>query len=156
MRRLVLAVFAMSIMLIMATATFGTEQTLCPVMTGNPIKKDISLSYQGKLVYFCCSSCKAEFLKDPQKYLPNLPQFSHSSTDDRDIIVPHEHENGHFSTASLIVPLGISTFTLLLITLAAGLFMKKNRKLLFPWHRRLAVATLFLAIAHVVCIFLAD
>lgn len=50
------------------------EQTLCPVM-GTPINKDIFVEYQGKKVYFCCPGCDKEFLADPEKYLPKLPQF---------------------------------------------------------------------------------
>ena len=49
-------------------------QTLCPVM-GNPINKDHFVEYQGKKVYFCCPGCDKEFLKNPEKYLPKLPQF---------------------------------------------------------------------------------
>src|SRR4030042_3401508 len=52
-----------------------TEQTLCPVMDGNKIDKNIFVEYQGKKVYFCCSGCKAKFLAEPEKYLAKLPQF---------------------------------------------------------------------------------
>lgn len=50
------------------------EQTTCPVM-GGPVDKNIFVEYQGKKVYFCCSQCKAEFEKDPAKYVAKLPQF---------------------------------------------------------------------------------
>lgn len=50
------------------------EQTTCPVMKG-PIDKEIFVEYKGKKVYFCCASCKAEFDKDPEKYVKDLPQF---------------------------------------------------------------------------------
>lgn len=53
----------------------AAEQTNCPVMAG-PINKEIFVEYQGKKVYFCCDSCKEMFLKEPQKYLAKLPQFS--------------------------------------------------------------------------------
>jgi len=52
----------------------AVEQTICPVM-GGPVNKDIFVEYQGKKVYFCCPSCKADFEKNPEKYLPKLPQF---------------------------------------------------------------------------------
>ncbi len=52
----------------------GTEQTLCPIM-GNPIDKTVFTEYQGKKVYFCCPGCIDEFNKDPEKYVPQLPQF---------------------------------------------------------------------------------
>jgi len=57
-----------------SVAGHGSEQNLCPVM-GNPINKDIFVEYQGRKVYFCCPSCIEEFQKNPEKYLPKLPQF---------------------------------------------------------------------------------
>jgi YHS domain-containing protein len=50
------------------------EQTTCPVM-GGKINKEIFTEYQGKKVYFCCAQCKADFEKEPEKYLSKLPQF---------------------------------------------------------------------------------
>ncbi len=46
-------------------------QEYCPVM-GGKINKDIYADHDGKRVYFCCSSCVAEFKKDPQKYIDIL------------------------------------------------------------------------------------
>ena len=57
-----------------AAASAAIEQTMCPVM-GGPINKDIFVEYQGKKVYFCCAQCKADFEKNPEKYLSKLPQF---------------------------------------------------------------------------------
>ena len=51
------------------------EQTTCPVM-GGPINKELYTEYQGKKVYFCCAGCETEFNKNPEKYLPKLPQFA--------------------------------------------------------------------------------
>ena len=56
-------------------AAAAVEQTICPVMGGS-INKDIFVEYQGKKVYFCCESCKADFEKNPEKYLAKLPQFA--------------------------------------------------------------------------------
>jgi YHS domain-containing protein len=53
----------------------AVEQTTCPVM-GGPINKDVFIEYQGKKVYFCCEQCKADFEKNPEKYLAKLPQFA--------------------------------------------------------------------------------
>ena len=52
------------------------EQTICPVMEGNKINKDIFTEYKGKKVYFCCPGCKEKFHQNPESYLPKLPQFS--------------------------------------------------------------------------------
>ena len=49
-----------------------TAQTQCPVL-GGPIDKKVYLDYEGRRVYFCCEMCKTTFLKDPAKYLANLP-----------------------------------------------------------------------------------
>jgi YHS domain-containing protein len=59
-----------------ATEAAGTEQTMCPIMDGNKIDKNVFVEYKGKKVYFCCSSCKATFEKDPEKYIAKLPQFA--------------------------------------------------------------------------------
>ena len=58
------------------SVTAENGQTLCPVMKGNPIDTDIFVEYEGKKVYFCCNSCKATFLANPEKYLADLPQFN--------------------------------------------------------------------------------
>jgi YHS domain-containing protein len=56
------------------------EQTHCPVM-GGPINKDVFVEYKGKKVYFCCGGCDDAFLKEPEKYLPKLPQFQQTDTE---------------------------------------------------------------------------
>lgn len=53
------------------TAEKGKPQTICPVM-GGKIDKKVYADYQGKRVYFCCSSCREEFKKDPDKYIKKL------------------------------------------------------------------------------------
>jgi YHS domain-containing protein len=55
-------------------AAAAIEQTTCPIM-GRAINKEIFTEYQGKKVYFCCAQCKADFEKEPEKYLSKLPQF---------------------------------------------------------------------------------
>ncbi|MFC1672070.1 YHS domain-containing protein [Planctomycetota bacterium] len=130
--------------LIVSVAANAEEQTVCPVMEGNPVKKDIFIDYRGKRVYFCCQSCKGEFSANPEKYLAKLPPFSvgEEPLDER------QHERKHFSPARLVEPTGIATFSFLAVTLLCGLFMKKNRKLLFPWHKRFAFLTVLSAVAH--------
>jgi len=56
------------------TMEMAGEQKVCP-MTGMAVNKDIYTEYKGKKVYFCSQACKAEFLKDPEKYVSKLPQF---------------------------------------------------------------------------------
>jgi len=52
----------------------AVEQTICPIMN-KPIDKNIFVEYKGKKVYFCCQGCVAEFNKDPEKWVKDLPQF---------------------------------------------------------------------------------
>jgi YHS domain-containing protein len=54
----------------------AVEQTMCPVMDGNKINKNVFVEYKGKKVYFCCADCKAKFEADPEKYIAKLPQFA--------------------------------------------------------------------------------
>lgn len=49
----------------------GKAQTLCPIM-GGPIDKTAYVDYEGKRVYFCCTGCKSEFLKDPEKHIQKM------------------------------------------------------------------------------------
>ena len=53
----------------------ASEQTMCPIMDGNKINKNVFVEYQGKKVYFCCPDCKEKFLAEPEKYIAELPQF---------------------------------------------------------------------------------
>ena len=48
----------------------------CPVLTDEPIESKFTISYQGETVGLCCNKCKRKFLKNPEKYLKNLPQFN--------------------------------------------------------------------------------
>lgn len=56
-------------------ASAAVEQTICPVMDGNKIDKNVFVMYKGKKVYFCCPGCKEKFEKEPEKYIAKLPQF---------------------------------------------------------------------------------
>jgi preprotein translocase subunit SecG len=54
----------------------------------------------------------------------------------------------HFSPYMLIRPMGILTFCCMVSTLLLGIFMPKNRKKFFPWHKRLAYLTITSAVLH--------
>ncbi len=43
-------------------------QMICPV-TGEKASKNYSYEYEGKTYNFCCTKCKAKFIKNPEKYL---------------------------------------------------------------------------------------
>ncbi|KPK84281.1 MAG: hypothetical protein AMJ81_06035 [Phycisphaerae bacterium SM23_33] len=59
-------------------------------------------------------------------------------------------EAGHkeAAPARLIAPMGIVTFTFVAATFLTGWFMPKKRKLLFKWHRVLAIIALACALLH--------
>ena len=136
-----------------------TVQKTCPVMEGNKIDSKIFTEYKGKKVYFCCPSCKAAFLKYPEKYLDRLPQFSSSAH--------AAEEHVHMSSTGLnegiswenlflilVKPFGITTLTLLIATACAGFFMRKKPKVLFKWHKRMAYTTVIVALSHAVLVFI--
>jgi YHS domain-containing protein len=41
--------------------------TVCPVGS-RPIRTDITSTYQGKEIAFCCNNCKKKFDAEPAKY----------------------------------------------------------------------------------------
>ncbi|GAB4317198.1 MAG: hypothetical protein Kow0059_10140 [Candidatus Sumerlaeia bacterium] len=54
--------------------------TKCPVLTNEPVDRDIFVEYEGQRVYFCCNRCRRMFLETPEKYLAQLPQFANRTT----------------------------------------------------------------------------
>ena len=60
-----------------------------------------------------------------------------------------QEATGELMNASSLIPaLGILTLLAILTTLTLGLTMRKNRKLLFPWHKRMAITTVIIALIH--------
>jgi YHS domain-containing protein len=71
-----LTLFLLTLLALFSACGFAEEtdlkpQTVCPVM-GGEIDTDVYVDYQGQRVYFCCSSCKEDFLKEPEKYMKKL------------------------------------------------------------------------------------
>ncbi len=133
----------------------SSEQTqeindFCPVMPDMKINPDIFTDYQGKRVYFCCNNCKAAFVKNPEKYLPHLPQFGGT-------IIPGDHEGPHYelTLAGLIKPFGIMTLSLLALTVSTALLRRRKPKFLLKWHKRLGIITLVSAIIHFILVLVA-
>ena len=54
----------------------------------------------------------------------------------------------------LIIPFGVATFFSITTTIALGLKMPKNREAIFPWHRKMAMFTMFMALCHVTLVIL--
>jgi len=58
-----------------ATSPGGSSNETCPVTPEEWVEPDFSAEYQGKTILFCCAKCRRDFLADPVRYLPRLPQF---------------------------------------------------------------------------------
>ncbi|MBT3192548.1 MAG: YHS domain-containing protein [Verrucomicrobia bacterium] len=126
-------------------------------MEGNPIKKGINVSHQGQTVYFCCDFCKGEFLKAPEKYLGMLPQFADAHSDVADDAPDHAHDTPTSTGWQLhrfTGPLGIATFSLLILTLCTGFLRRKLKRRFLAIHRPLAIATVAVATLHVLTVLL--
>jgi thiol peroxidase len=63
-------------------------------------------------------------------------------------VFAHGAEEHGFAWDGLVVPFGIATLSLAILTACAGLLMPKNRKVLFRWHKRLAAATIVAGVCH--------
>ncbi len=46
------------------------EQTMCPVMDGNKIDKNVFVEYKGKKVYFCCTDARRSLRQTRKNTLP--------------------------------------------------------------------------------------
>ena len=69
----------------------------------------------------------------------------------------HDHQRDHqheLQLSKLVRPMGITTLSLLSLTVVAGLFRKKNPKLIFKWHKRLGITTLISAIIHALLVLI--
>ena len=135
-----------------ASGQSQTTNVMCPVMRDMKVNPDIFTDYQGKRVYFCCPSCKAAFERDPDRYLPFLPQFG-------GVVAETVPQSGNrrvaLTLSQLIKPVGIAAFSCLVLTVAAGFLRRKNPKLLFKWHKRLGIVTLALAVIHLILVLTA-
>lgn len=139
-------------------ASAPQANTVCPVMAGNGVDRDIHVDYRGKRVYFCCADCKAAFLAEPAKYLAKLPQFAAAEGRSQGPGGNRDAEAGRarFALNRLIEPLGAATFALLVATVCLSLFRRRSPKAMLTWHKRLGIVTLIVATCHALAVFLAD
>ncbi|MBW8001368.1 MAG: hypothetical protein FVQ80_05030 [Planctomycetes bacterium] len=67
----------------------------------------------------------------------------------------NSHEHSHeLQLFKLVKPMGITTLSLLFLTVTAGLLRHKNPKLIFKWHKRLGITTLVSAIIHALLVLI--
>ncbi|MFH1834492.1 MAG: YHS domain-containing protein, partial [bacterium] len=45
---------------------------LCPVMTEEPVDPEVTTTYKGDTIGFCCKRCRQKFEDDPERYAPRL------------------------------------------------------------------------------------
>ena len=64
-----------------------------------------------------------------------------------------DHEEDELG-GELIEVMGVTTLTLLIATACAGLFVRKNPRVLLRWHKRLALVTVLSAACHVALVVL--
>jgi YHS domain-containing protein len=64
----VVACVALGLLAGCAKPVTETGQKICPVMS-KEVNVKIFSEYQGRKIYFCCEDCKAEFAKNPKKYV---------------------------------------------------------------------------------------
>ncbi len=125
---------------------------ICPVMTDMKVDSDIFTDYEGKRVYFCCPNCRAAFRRNPEKYLPLLPQFG-------GVVADITHDQGNhgpwLTLPGLIKPVGIATLSCLVLTVAAALLRRKKPRFLLKWHKHLGITTLVLAVIHLILVLIA-
>jgi uncharacterized membrane protein/YHS domain-containing protein len=55
-----------------AAALPAGANTMCPVLTDEPVDPAIWVDYQGRRVYLCCQRCRKKFLENPTPYLAAL------------------------------------------------------------------------------------
>lgn len=55
----------------LAITSFATaaDAGKCPIMTGDEADPEITVTYQGKDIHFCCSPCVKQFKKEPDYYV---------------------------------------------------------------------------------------
>lgn len=105
-RALFVTGFALAALLLVVSSAAAQElppgtNTICPVLTDEPVDPSIFADYEGRRIYFCCQRCKKQFLADPGAYLANLP----SVATDAD---PAAHGGGR-STRAAVDPASLST-----------------------------------------------
>jgi hypothetical protein len=64
-----------------AGATPRSVNATCPVLVGNPVKPDITTTWNGRTVAFCSTTARLMWEADPSRFSANLPGVSGTSAD---------------------------------------------------------------------------
>lgn len=75
-------IVALTFCLLPSTANAADVNERCPVLGNRKADADITTTYRGKEVRFCCNECKVEFEANPEIYVDQLPQLQKLSVRD--------------------------------------------------------------------------
>ncbi|MDA1016364.1 MAG: hypothetical protein O3A00_18135 [Planctomycetota bacterium] len=90
----------------LGNAAYGSNEK-CPVLPNIDASADISATYQGKEVRFCCNECRSEFLNNPEIYVSEVPQLQELGW--------REHVGLYFDANSRFIVSGILATTLVVL-----------------------------------------
>ena len=80
---LVRLAFAMAIVALAPRSALAQDiNKMCPVMTDEEVDPEMTITFRGKTVGFCCDICIEKFKANPDRYLPRLPQFASAAGGD--------------------------------------------------------------------------
>ncbi len=92
----------------------------------------------------------------------HLPNKAYVATDTKNAIetvtkqnTAYEHDNDSDILSKLVVPMGITTISLVIITVFLSLFRRVNVRPMMKWHKRSGIATLIVAVAHAILALIA-
>jgi len=88
--------------------------TMCPVMTDQPVDPDVFVDHEGTRIHFCCAKCQAKFIADPGAYLGNLPASPRAAARDVHLTVGvnHDEQSAEAINALLFATDPLERFTL--------------------------------------------
>ncbi len=72
MKSMVQWMLSLAMAVVLSGAVWAAEQTMCPVMTGQKINKQLFVDFEGKRIYVCCPVCQAAVKADPAKFVAQL------------------------------------------------------------------------------------
>lgn len=77
--RLFLTVVGLGASASVASAGQTPINTMCPVMQEEQIDPDITVTYKGRTIGFCCDRCVDRFKNDPEKYVARIAEWTEAT-----------------------------------------------------------------------------
>ncbi len=79
---------------------------MCPVMTEEEVDPEMTITFRGKTIGFCCDTCIKKFKANPDRYLPRLPQFASAPGGDGSADAASKPEAAEHSHGEGVEPAG--------------------------------------------------